>query len=531
MTFLPIVERELRVRARRKSTYRFRLVAALTAILLVTLLLIASMGSGTAGGSGQGVFRILTWLCFLYCLAEGPKSTSDALSQEKREGTLGLLFLTDLRGYDIVFGKLAATSLSGAYGLLAVFPPLAIPLVLGGVTGGEFLRTILALLNALFFSLCCGLCISSGSRDERTTWAYSSIVVALLTIVPPFLLLIPGTGTSIIGSMSPTTALLMSDDRRFLASPETYRNSLLLIHGLGWIALIIAGIRLPHGWQDRGGTVSRGRKTDGTIRDRKEHRQRARLLDSQPVTWLALRQLHSNGLLWALVSAASIVLLVSWSLSQGNTVVALVLLTAMYVLHLTLAVWLASEACHFFASARDSGALELLLSTPLNVREIILGHSLGLRRLFLRPVAALIGVEIITTVSHLYVQGSSGTSLIACFLIAAAVLFFLFVSVLDLQAVATYGMWMGLINKRPARAVTLTVLHVLLLPMLGVIFLPLYPVLAMVKNLVFINYGQEQLRRHFRTAVTDRFGPSTAEWVTVAQPLLPNKPLPRVMGR
>jgi hypothetical protein len=73
------------------------------------------------------------------------------LSEEKREGTLGF-FLTDLRGYDVVAGKLLATSLQGFYALIALFPILAYALC-GGVTGLQVWKTSLALLNALFFSL------------------------------------------------------------------------------------------------------------------------------------------------------------------------------------------------------------------------------------------------------------------------------------------------------------------------------------------------------------------------------------------
>ena len=76
-------------------------------------------------------------LAFLGCLFSGVFLTADSLSGEKREGTLGLLFLTDLKGYDVVFGKLIATSLNGFYALLAIFPVLALPLVMGGVTFWE----------------------------------------------------------------------------------------------------------------------------------------------------------------------------------------------------------------------------------------------------------------------------------------------------------------------------------------------------------------------------------------------------------
>ena len=94
-----------------------------------------------------------------YCLAYGRRSTADCLSQEKREGTLGLLFLTDLKGHDVVLGKLVATSVRGFYGLLAVFPVLAVPLLLGGTTSGEFWRVVLVLMDTFLFSLAIGILV------------------------------------------------------------------------------------------------------------------------------------------------------------------------------------------------------------------------------------------------------------------------------------------------------------------------------------------------------------------------------------
>src|SRR5262245_57811736 len=164
MTFLPIVERELRVRARLKSTYRFRLFAALGAIVVVGLLLLASGNLAAAGRYGAMLFTSLAWLSFAYCLLDGARSTADCLSEEKREGTLGLLFLTDLRPYDVVLGKLIATSLNSFYGLLAIFPPMAISLLMGGVTFAEFWRLVLGLVSTLCFSLTVGLGVSAASR-------------------------------------------------------------------------------------------------------------------------------------------------------------------------------------------------------------------------------------------------------------------------------------------------------------------------------------------------------------------------------
>src|SRR5690242_5518450 len=126
MTFLPIVERELRVQARQKRTHGLRLAGAAVAIALVSFMLVLTSGFPTPGSLGHGLFETLAWLAGAYCLFSGAGNTADCLSEEKREGTLGLLFLTDLKGYDVVLGKLLATSLNNFYGLLAIFPPLAI---------------------------------------------------------------------------------------------------------------------------------------------------------------------------------------------------------------------------------------------------------------------------------------------------------------------------------------------------------------------------------------------------------------------
>src|SRR5438876_11965208 len=160
MTFLPIVERELRVTARRRSTYWNRALSALAAILIFGGALIFETPAAPKE-LGKDVFNILSGLFFLSSLAAGVRYTADCLREEKREGTIGLLFLTDLRGYDVVLGKLIATSLNSFYGLLAVFPALAIPLLFGGVTVGEFWRMVLLLANTLFFSVTAGLFVSA----------------------------------------------------------------------------------------------------------------------------------------------------------------------------------------------------------------------------------------------------------------------------------------------------------------------------------------------------------------------------------
>src|SRR6185369_11752611 len=157
--FLPVAERELRVASRKRSTFWVRIAGALVALVIGGGFLMVALFGGSgfgAGALGQGLFAVLTWLCLAAALSTGLFFTSDCLSEEKREGTLGFLFLTDLRGYDVVLGKLLATSLRGSYALLAVFPVFAITLLMGGVAGAQFSKTLLAVLSALFLSLATG---------------------------------------------------------------------------------------------------------------------------------------------------------------------------------------------------------------------------------------------------------------------------------------------------------------------------------------------------------------------------------------
>src|SRR5262245_14091027 len=136
MTLLPIADRELRVAARKRASFWTRLIAAALAFFVFAGYMgLFAMMQRLGGGNinGMWIFRILAWMGFLFAAFAGVFLTSDALSEEKREGTLGLLFLTDLRGYDVVMGKVISNSLQAFYGLLAVFPIFALTLLFGGL--------------------------------------------------------------------------------------------------------------------------------------------------------------------------------------------------------------------------------------------------------------------------------------------------------------------------------------------------------------------------------------------------------------
>src|SRR2546427_10488082 len=102
MTLLPVISRELRASARHAFTYYLRLLGA-GALVLASLLFGLEHGFGpTLGGR---LFAQLHSTLFLAIWVLVPLLTADCLSRERREGTLGLLFLTRLRATDIVVAK------------------------------------------------------------------------------------------------------------------------------------------------------------------------------------------------------------------------------------------------------------------------------------------------------------------------------------------------------------------------------------------------------------------------------------------
>src|SRR5436190_11128759 len=299
MTFLPIVARELRSASRRRSTYWLRSGAALAVIIAGTWLFLMLQRQPTRE-LAMFLFCTLTGGAVLSSLLSGIRSTADCLSQEKREGTLGLLFLTDLKGYDVVLGKLAATSLNAFYSILAILPMLAIPLLMGGITLGEFGRMALVAVNALFFSLSLGICVSAMSRTARKAVSTTFVLLLLFTAGPPLM----GAWSVMFGSgQNPHTLYMLPSvgfnffsawDYAYKWHREQFWLSLGVIHAIGWIFLITAASTAPHSWQDRPRTVAGLRWRErwqlwsyGNISERLNFRRR--LLEQGAFFWLAAR--------------------------------------------------------------------------------------------------------------------------------------------------------------------------------------------------------------------------------------------------
>ena len=473
MTFLPIVARELRVASRRPGTYWVRSGAALAILVIGTWYFLMYSGQPPQE-IAMGLFWILTGSAVFYCLLSGVWFTADCLSEEKREGTLGLLFLTDLKGYDVVFGKLVATSLNGFYAVLAVVPILALPLLLGGVTPGEFGRMALVVVNTLFFSLALGMWASAMSRSPRKAMAMT--LAAHSALYGRFaglrgMAVNGGQGAaSGDGWLLPSAGFsyYLAFDVPYTTHAREFWWSVAVIHGLGWVFLVLASVIAPRAWQERpaGAQALRWRErwqwwSYGDFAERAAFRRR--LLDRSAYFWLAARARLGPAYVWAVLGLVACGW--AWGLARSrrdwldqSTYV----LTGL-LLNLLIKVWFALEAGRQLAEDRRQGALELLLSTPLTVQEILRGQLLALKRQFLGPMVVTLLVFFLFLMAaasdEMLLENPEDRSFwVLCWAAGMVML------VADLAALYWVGMWKALTAKNPTRAAASNLGRILVLP-------------------------------------------------------------------
>lgn len=522
MTYLPIVQRELRAAARRKSTYRLRWWTASLAMVAGFVTLAIVWFSRSRPGYGNPVFSLLTAYAFGLCLLSGVLLTADALSAEKRDGTLGLLFLSNLKGYDVVLGKFLATSLNAIYGLLALLPITGVPLVLGGVAGAEYWRMSLALLNALFVSLTAGLGVSVFMRDAHRSRGLTLGLVLLLAFglpamaelsaltryAPPWVALT---------RLSPFYPYLNAMDAGYAGNAEKFWGPLFGSHLLGWAFLAVASVALPRLWQERADTPEPGGRLERWLRRRwgtpaQRAKVRAELLPRNPIVWLVRDELGVQWGAWIVVLAWGVVVLAAaMTAPRGARLLGMGgwYGTLPFGFGLLFKALFAFSACRFFAEGRRSGALEMLLCTPLTSWEITRGQAQAVWRSYLWPLVALAallfgppGVSVLSALS----SGEVGEAFAA---LGGSTLSLLYgVSMLiDLSAVCWFGMWLALSMKQPALAPALTIFLVLIVPApfcYGSILIDVF----------LISWAMAKLQHDLRWTLSQQYHPTSSLPVT-----------------
>jgi hypothetical protein len=531
MRFLPIVDRELREGARRRGTYWLRVRIAFQALLIglagyVVNLFFPSLKMGTV------MFWGLSGVSMLFCLLAGRRSTADCLSLEKREGTLGLLFLTDLKGYDVVLGKLAATSISGFYALVAIFPVLAIPLLAGGMSKAELWRMVLVLLNTFFLSLAIGVFASAVSREYRTAIAVNFLLALALGCAPaacgmgllvaPAHMFVPWLFYS-----CPVFSFVNCHDVPVLGLARDFWWSLGVTHGLAWLLTWLACWIVPRTWGDKpppapsrrwrwqelGRMISFGSPAQSAA-------FRKRALDTGAYYWLAGRARFKPAQVWIFVGLAVVWWIYGWLKFGGYMLRETCLFTGL-ITNCALKLWIAMEAGQRLGEDRRSGAFELLLATPLTVRDFLHGQILALRRQFLKPLLAISAMELVLLLA-LRKSPWFGADDVPTFLAGVSLLW------ADSAALTWVAMAAALTCKNQTKAATFAVVRILILPWMACLFvmagtdlldlvdlvhwhpsdrfaLGLWFTSGLAADLLFGLRARQALRKHFRQMALQSF--------------------------
>lgn len=393
-----------------------------------------------AGGRGLFVGLNKLMACLVWLI--GPLLTADCLAREKRDGTLGLLFLTPLRAVDIVMGKAISHALRAFMVLLAAYPVLMLPVLLGGVTWADAARLFLLQLAVLGLALAAGVTASALSRDWLRTRLLALILTAGASLIFVIVYLgvwtgwhavlatqgtpLPGPRSVVLrnlekvdtfwGSYAWSVKVWVTQNFSEMLSPTGLWNgggipgnavtvllalaALVLCWSLVWVAVRFAAVGLARTWLREASppppNVLSRTATSLTVERFGQHwlrRRRASLLERSPVAWLHGGRWSARIGRWAWAGVASVVLIIAWvgypdpRWVGGSLSYALV----------PIVIAVAFSASASFRKERETGALELLLVTPLTPSMILTGRLRGLWGTFgvalcLLSVALLIGL-------------------------------------------------------------------------------------------------------------------------------------------
>jgi hypothetical protein len=151
--------------------------------------------------------------------------------------------------------------------------------------------------------------------------------------------------------------------------------------------------------------------------------------------------------------------LYGWMYSDKTVVLDLTITGAiLFLTHFIFKIWVASEVCSRLIEDKRSGALELLLSSPLSVREIAHGQHLALRRIFGGPIVVLVLSELVVMNLTLRLNRATVTETLVFFFAAISSL------LLDLWALKWAGLWSSLFGKSMERVLMSVMVRILGLP-------------------------------------------------------------------
>ena len=473
---LPLLRKELVELAARKRTYVLRVFFSLLVILFSYSTFAGYFAQARMdpvsilGTAGANTFQLLFSVMLVATCIFVPALACGSISSEKERNTIGLLFLSRLGPWAIIFEKLLSRLIPVFSFLLVSMPLFAIAFSFGGVDL-QLLWIALALLMVVAFmlasvSIMCsaycrtssgafmasyligffllGACIQSGLSSLTVPFGIGSIqlIWMLYTYGPSWLgLSFKDIGSAVLPSVLLVIPIALLFSRYFLVRRAFLRPRQLLLRFFkymdsqffkandkftGGIVLVKDTVGLPDdqpiAWRET------RKRTLGTLR----YLFRVFLAIELPIVvvclFITLESVNYN------FSGVSVLLLLTWSL---------------------ISLLLSVQAGGLIASERTHETLAPLLTTNLSSRQIVLQKYAGIRRaiLVLRvPLLTVLFFQLGMKVGYRFwassLHGFNGPLYTVCFLLSAWIF---------PHMVGWLGVFFSLRLKTQSRAVVTTV--------------------------------------------------------------------------
>jgi ABC-type transport system involved in multi-copper enzyme maturation permease subunit len=363
--------------------------------------------------AGEQFFYAFAGIQITIVFLVAPAATAGAICQDRAQGILTQLAMTDLSSAEIVLGKLASR-LAPVLGLLVcALPVLALATLLGGIDPLAVFG--LFAVSVAVAVLGCALALAFSLWVDKTHEAIMAVVllwIAWLISLPTW------AGYARSGFVSlPPEWFRKANPILLIYSPYLWPNYVgvwdvvLFVAGAFLLSAFLAGLTIAFLRRSvRNAGAKSARKTVlHTILDFKPLAWLERLpgpsLDGNPVLW---REWHRNRpsrlarLLWAIYGLAAITG-TAWGIceafrygvdtSGGGSSLLYGTVVLQFLFGLLL---LAAQAPSSLAEERIRNNLDVLLTTPLSTREIVWGKWLGTyRTVFFMTILPALGAVVV----------------------------------------------------------------------------------------------------------------------------------------
>jgi len=405
MILAPLIEREFRgaSHTNRGTKSRFR-VALIGAVASVVFLLIATFAGST--GWGRNLHQWFFYWALYLAIVPATRISVGLFSEERRNQTLELLYLTGMGSGQLFIGKLLGGTLVAAADLLALAPLLAVPFLTGGISLDLYLATIACLPALLLFAIAVGVLASVLFKDDGVAFIFMVMFagcVSLATPVPYYLGKVL-TGVAPFSDkwlcVSPAYAPYLIVTNFGAAGRWSFWTVAFAIFVWSGMCLALACFFLSRNWRSEvRGTARtdwRGR-FDAWVHGARSWRAALsdRLLPVNPFQWLVQQDRRPVLLGYCTIGVICFLWLIGWRAwpqvwpSNGNFFITAMVLIAI-VNWLTL-----FAAARRIGTDRRDGILELLLTTPLSPQEMVDGEVTALAAAFKPLRLTVLGIFIL----------------------------------------------------------------------------------------------------------------------------------------